>query len=386
MSPRPHARPADRELVGRPGGRELVDTPALVLDLDAFEANIAAMAALARERGVALRPHAKTHKSARIARAQLDAGAVGLCCAKLGEAEALAAEGVDRGLLVTSAVPDSGKVRRVAGLAGRCRGDLAVVVEEGENVRALGAAAAAAGVRVGVLVDVDVGTHRFGVTSPAAALELARLVAAEPALDLRGVQGYAGHIQAVPDYGERRALSLAALAVLARARDALVEAGLPCPVVTGGGTGTHDIDSGAGVLTELQVGSYIFSDVAYDGVVMAPEAPRRFRNALFVHTRVVSAQHPGLATSDAGFKSFATDGPAPAIVAGAPEGTAYERFGDEFGRVVLPDPAMRLPVGRLLACVVPHCDPTVNLFDRYHCVRDDRLVDVWPIEARGRSD
>ena len=373
-----------RHLLGAPGSRGLIDTPALVLDLDALEANIATMAALARSRGIALRPHAKTHKCSRIARLQLAAGAVGQCCAKLGEAEALAAEGTG-GLLVTSAVQDAAKIRRLAALAHRT-GDLMVVVEDGPNVQALAQAAAAEGVRLPVLVDVDVGTHRFGVPTVEGVVTLARLIAEQPALELRGLQGYAGHIQAIPDYAERRARSHEALSLLGRARDALVEAGLPCPIVTGGGTGTHDFDHEAGVLTELQVGSYIVSDVAYDGVAMTPDGTRRFRDALFVHTRVVSAQHPGFSTTDAGHKSFATDGPAPAIASGAPPGSTYARAGDEFGRVVLPDPGGRLPVGTLLACVVPHCDPTVNLYDRYHAVRGDRLVEVWPIEARGRSD
>ena len=162
-----------------------------------------------------------------------------------------------------------------------------------------------------MLIDVDVGTHRFGVTSPAAAVELAKVIATQPALRFR-VQGYAGHCQATPDYAERRAQSLAALAMLGAARDALVAAGFPCPIVTGSGTGTHDFDHEPGLLTELQVGSYIFCDVIYDAAALTPDGTRRFRDALFVHTRIVSSQHDGYATSDAGSKSFATDGPAPA--------------------------------------------------------------------------
>lgn len=370
----------DRGLIGRPGSRDAIDTPALVLDLDAFDANVATMAQLARDRGIALRPHAKTHKCASIARSQMAAGAVGQCCAKLGEAEVLADAGIT-GLLLTSPVQAPAKIERLMALARRAP-DLAVVVEDAANVQRLGEAAASAGIRLAVLIDCDVGTHRFGVVSPAAAAELARVIATQPTLELRGVQGYAGHCQAVPDYAERRALSHAALAILGGARDALRDAGFACPIVTGSGTGTHDFDHEPGVLTELQVGSYIFSDVIYDAVVMAPEAPHRFRNALFVHTRIVSDQHPGFATSDAGSKSFAMDGPAPVIASGAPEGSRYDRFGDEFGKIVLPDPAGRLPVGTLMACIIPHCDPNVTLFDNYHCVRGDRLVELWPIEAR----
>jgi 3-hydroxy-D-aspartate aldolase len=371
----------NRSLIGRPGSRALIDTPALVLDLDAFDANLAAMAEVAAGRGVALRPHAKSHKSVQIARAQMAAGAIGQCCAKLGEAEVLADGGMG-GLLITSTIQDSAKVPRLLALAARSPG-LAIVVEDARNARMLGEAAAAVGLTLDVLIDVDVGTHRFGITSPAAVLEVARAIAAQPALRLQGVQGYGGHFQATPDYAERRALSLAALAVLGSARDALVSAGFPCPVVTGSGTGTHDFDHEPGLLTELQVGSYIFSDVIYDAAALTPDGTRRFRNALFVHTRIVSSQHDGYATSDAGSKSFATDGPPPVIVAGAPEGSLYEWFGDHFGKVALPDPGARLAVGSLLVCVVPHCDPNVNLYDWYHCVRGDRLVDLWPVNARG---
>ena len=370
----------DRSLIGRPGSREAIDTPSLVLDLDAFEANVALMAQLASARGIALRPHAKTHKSVSVARRQMEAGALGQCCAKLGEAEVLAEGGIS-GLLLTSPVQHPAKIDRLVALLRRAP-DLMVVVEDEANVRRLGEAVAAAGLRLTVLIDCDVGSPRFGVTSPAAAVELTRAIAAQPALQLGGIQGYAGHCQAVRDYAERRALSHAALGVLGAVRDALQEAGFACPIVTGAGTGTHDFDHEPGVLTELQVGSYVFSDVIYDGVVMAPDAPRRFRNSLFVQTRIVSDQHQGFATSDAGFKSFAMDGPAPVIFAGAPEGARYDRFGDEFGKVVLADPAARLPVGTLLTCIVPHCDPNVTLFDYYHCVRGDRLVELWPIEAR----
>ena len=371
----------DRSLIGQPGSREAIDTPALVLDLDAFEANLAVMAQLARERGIALRPHAKTHKSVTVARRQMAAGGIGQCCAKLGEAEVLADAGIG-GLLLTSAVQHPAKIGRLMALARRAP-DLAIVVEDEDNVRRLGEAAAAAGIRLSVLIDCDVGTHRFGVTSPVAAVELARAIAGQPALELRGIQGYAGHCQSVPGYAERRAQSHAALGVLGSVRDALRDAGFACPIVTGGGTGTHDFDHEPRVLTELQVGSYVFSDVIYDGATMTPSAPRRFRNALFVHTRIVSNRHAGFVTSDAGSKSFAMDGPAPVICGGAPDGSRYDRFGDEFGMVVLPDPAASLPVGTLVTCVVPHCDPNVNLFDQYHCVRSDRLVELWPIEARG---
>jgi D-serine deaminase-like pyridoxal phosphate-dependent protein len=372
----------NHRLLGRAGSRRRIDTPALVLDLDAFDHNVATMAALARERGIRLRPHAKTHKSIAIGRRQMEAGAVGLCCAKLGEAEALAAGGLDR-LLLTSPVLGDDKIARLLAL-NAASPDLAVVVDDADNVSELADAAAAAGQVLAVLIVADVGSHRFGVTSPAAAVELGRLIAEQPSLRFRGVQGYAGHVQHIENYAERRTRSHAAVARLGAIRDALAEAGWPSDIVTGSGTGTHDFDHELGIMTDLQVGSYIFCDVQYDKVRMSPEGGERFRRSLFVHTRVVSANQSGFVTTDAGSKSFAMDGPAPDILAGAPAGSTYGRFGDEFGRVNLPDGGT-LARGTLIVCEVPHCDPTVNLYDHYHCVRGDVLVDLWPVDARGRA-
>jgi D-serine deaminase-like pyridoxal phosphate-dependent protein len=370
----------NRSLIGQPGSRPRLDTPALVLDLDAFDHNVATMAALARQRSIGLRPHAKTHKSIEIGRRQIKAGAVGLCCAKLGEAEVLAAGGLGR-LLLTSPILGDDKIARLLALNAETS-DLAVVLDHPDNAKELAAAASAAGQILSVLIDVDVGTRRFGVASDAAAVEIGKLIADRRSLRFRGVQGYAGQVQHLADYAERRQQSHAALARLGQVRDALAEIGLVSEIVTGSGTGTHDFDHELGFMTDLQVGSYVFSDVEYDRVAMSAAEPKRFRNSLFVHTRIVSANHSGLATTDAGSKSFAMDGPAPEIFEGAPDGASYGRFGDEFGRVILPDEAT-VRRGDLIVCIVPHCDPTVNLYDHYHCVRGDRLVDLWPVDARG---
>jgi D-serine deaminase-like pyridoxal phosphate-dependent protein len=372
----------NRGLLGQAGSRRRLDTPALVLDLDAFDHNVTTMAALARERGIGLRPHAKTHKSVAIGRRQIEAGAVGLCCAKLGEAEALAAGGLDR-LLLTAPVLGEDKIRRLLALNAASSG-LAVVVDHGDNARQLADAAASAGQVLSILIVCDVGSHRFGVTSEAAAVEIGKLIAERPSLRFRGVQGYAGHVQHIEDYAQRREGSHVAVARLGRVRDTLAEAGWRSEIVTGSGTGTHDFDHELDIMTDLQVGSYIFCDVQYDQVVMSPDDARRFRRSLFVHTKVVSANHDGFVTTDAGSKSFSMDGPAPDIIAGAPAGSTYGRFGDEFGRINLPDGGT-LQHGDLIVCEVPHCDPTVNLYDHYHCVRGDVLVDLWPVDARGRA-
>ncbi len=378
----------DRDLLNRPGDRLEITTPALVLDLDALEANLDAMTAWAESQGIALRPHAKTHKCAAVGRQQMARGALGLCCAKLAEAEALAAARdappLDR-FLLTSPVVGARKIARLIKLAAQCS-ELMVVAEDAGNLRELGAAAQAAGRTLDILIDVDVGQRRTGVLDAESALALAEIIATSPALTLKGLQGYAGQVQHIADFAERRRASHESLAKLAAVREGLEAAGHPCPIMTGGGTGTHAIDPAAGVLNELQVGSYIVSDVDYDAVDLTGDGARRFRNALFVYARVVSASRKGFATIDAGSKSLAMDGPPPQVAFGAPEGTTYTCSGDEFGELTLPAGTNdALKPGDLVALVVPHCDPTINCFDWYHCVRGDDLVDFWAIEARGAS-
>jgi 3-hydroxy-D-aspartate aldolase len=356
-------------------------TPALVIDLTSFERNVVAMQEHCNRAGLELRPHAKTHKCAEIARRQIQAGAVGQCVAKLGEAEALAEAGID-GLLVTSPVVTGQAFARVAKLNARLS-DFMVVADSATCVDGYAHAARASGKRLKVLVDIDIGLHRTGIQPGAPALALARKIAADDQLQFVGLQGYAGQLQHVPVFEERRTQSLAAMKLLGDTRDAIVAAGIPCPIVSGGGTGTFNIDPEARVLTELQAGSYIFMDKQYGEVRIANAAPLAFETSLFVQTTVISTTIPGLATTDAGLKSFATEAGAPIIASGAPDGASYFFFGDEQGGIMLGGGALAL--GASLRCSAPHCDPTVNLYDGYHVVDGDRLVAIWAIEGRGRS-
>ena len=365
-----------------PAGRWRLNTPSLIIDLDRLEENIAKMARLCEERAIALRPHAKTHKSIEIARRQLAAGAIGICCAKLGEAEVLAAGGIVS-ILITSPVVTAEGCRRLAALNRLCP-DLMVVADSEANAADLSGAGAASGRPLKVVLDLDVGQHRTGIAPGAGALALAGTIAALPHLSLAGIQGYAGHLMHVHDRREREAATLAVMAMLAGMRAALEEQGLPCPIVTGGGTGTFDLDPTAAVLTDLQAGSYIFMDGQYDDVWEEGGARTPFRTSLFVQTTVISAPQPGSATTDAGLKAFATDAGPPRIVGGAPEGTLYLFRGDEQGGLDF-DGQNALAVGATITCAVPHCDPTVNLYDHYHVVRGDMLIDIWPVDARGRS-
>jgi 3-hydroxy-D-aspartate aldolase len=373
-----YAQDLHAHLIGRQGSRAALNTPALVVEVEALERNIAAMAAFARQAGLALRPHAKTHKSAEIARRQIAAGAAGVCCAKLGEAEALADAGIE-GILITSPVVGPA-IERLIALASRAKG-LRASVDHPGVVEALDRA----GVTMTVLVDVDPGLRRTGVADAAAAVALARRIEQAPNLTYGGVQFYCGSQQHIEAFAGRRVAIAERTAYLSEVIAALTEAGLKPPVVTGGGTGSHRIDAELGVLTELQVGSYIFMDRQYGDCELTDDGPAPFETSLFVDARVISANHPVLSTVDAGFKAFSTEAGAPPIVRGAAEGSTYRFMGDEHGAVVPPKGTEPPRLGEVVTFAAPHCDPTVNLYDAYHVVKDGTLVDIWPIEARGRT-
>jgi D-serine deaminase-like pyridoxal phosphate-dependent protein len=361
-----------------PFPRADLPTPALVLDRAALHANVAAMAEWARGAGIALRPHAKTHKSAAVARLQIEAGARGLCCAKLGEAEALAAEGVSD-ILITSPVVPRQAVARLAALARRTR-RLAVVADHPDNVDAL--AAALGGTPLDILVDIDTGAHRTGVTSPEAAAALAARIAAHPTLRYRGVQYYCGTLQHIPARSDRAAALAASAETLRKVLAALESAGLPAETITGGGTGSFAIDAELGLLSELQPGSYVFMDREYGDC--EPAGPP-FRSALAIDTTVISANTPGRVTVDAGLKAMSTDAGPPRILAGAHPDTRYLFMGDEHGMLLTPPGEPDPPLGARVTLLPPHCDPTVNLYDVYAVCEGDTVVAWWPIHARGRS-
>lgn len=367
-------------LINQQGGRRSLNTPVLLIDLDVFERNVAAMAAYTKANGLRLRPHAKTHKCAEIARRQVAAGAVGVCCAKLGEAEEMAAGGI-ASILITSPVVSEPAIKRLVALNGKISG-LEVTVDNPDNARAL-AAAVGAGKTLNVLIDVDPGIRRTGVASAEAAVALAQVIGGLPQLKLIGVQYYCGRQQHIESYAERRTEIIDRTDYLRGVIKALTEAGFAPGIITGGGTGTHKIDVELGLLNELQTGSYVFMDRQYNECDISGEGTPGFETSLLIDTRVVSANTPGLGTIDAGFKAMATDGGPPTVLSGAPAGAAFHFMGDEHGLVLFGDTSP--PVGSIVTLAVPHCDPTVNLYDFYHVVRGDTLVDLWPVEGRGRS-
>ena len=355
----------------------LPPTPCLMLDLDALDRNIMRMADYVRSHGIALRPHAKTHKSRAIASLQRQHGAVGICCATLHEADQLA--GAAPSILLTSPIATVDKFARVGALTARGI-DLAVVVDHPSALPAL-ANALSIDQRLRVLIDVDPGAGRTGVATPADAVALARAVAAEARLIYGGIQFYCGSEQHITALAARRAAIAARNARLAETVAALKATGLAPPVVTGGGTGTHGIDVEAGLLTELQCGSYVFMDQDYGACELGGAAP--FEQALTVHATVVSANYPGFLTLDAGTKAMATDAGEPLVLAEALKGAVYRFKGDEFGRLDLPQGSPELGVGTRVILVPSHCDPTVNLHGVYHLLRGGAPAGSWLAEARG---
>jgi 3-hydroxy-D-aspartate aldolase len=374
-----HALTLHAHLIGRQGSRRDLNTPALIIDLEALDRNIAAMARFAAGAGIALRPHAKTHKSVEIARRQIAAGAAGVCCAKLGEAEALADGGIEN-ILITSPVVGPSATARLIALAERSSG-LMAVVDHPDAVEAL----AATGAPLTLLVDIDPGIHRTGVADPAAAVALARRIAGSPNLTFAGVQFYCGAQQHIEDFATRRAAIEERTAYLAGIVRDLTDACLAPVIITGGGTGTHVIDAALGLFTELQVGSYVFMDRQYSDCDLTGSGAPAFETSLMIDARVISANHPTLSTVDAGFKAFATEAGPPPILAGVAESSTYRFMGDEQGAVIPPRGLAPPKLGEVVTFAAPHCDPTVNLYEAYHAVKGDTLVAIWPIEARGRS-
>jgi D-serine deaminase-like pyridoxal phosphate-dependent protein len=372
--------------LGEVNSRRLIATPALVCELAALEANIDAMASNARVANINVRPHVKSHKSAAIARRQLDAGAVGLSFAKLGEAEAIVerlhASGDDPTLsvLLTSPLVGRHAAERAAELAARC--DLIVVVDHCDGVDELEAAALAFDVSMSVLCDVDVGLGRTGVLGPAEALAIAERVNVATRLRFGGVQGYGGHLQHIAGREHRREATRVSTERLRLVIDALEAAGFNVAIRSGGGTGTFGLDVELGVLNELQPGSYVFMDREYrDALGEDPEG--RFAQSLTLATTVISANHDGYVTVDAGLKSMATDAGVPLVV-GHETSSTYQFFGDEQG-MVTNSPGHPLRRGERLELVPPHCDPTVDRYDVIWLVHDDVVLDVLEITARGRS-
>lgn len=363
-----------------PGAPEAeIDTPALILDLDAFEANLDRMAALLAPTGTKLRAHAKTHKSPVIARLQMARGAIGQCVQKVAEAEVLAWGGIPD-ILVSNEVVGARKLARLAALAGIAK--VAVCADDAPQIDAIAAAAEAAGVRLPVLVEIDTGAGRCGVAPGPDAVALARRIAASKHLIFGGLQAYHGSAQHKRTPAERQALIAGAAEGARRTVEQLRQQGLDCPIVGGGGTGSFAFEAGSGVFTEIQAGSYAFMDADYARNLDAAGQPvSTFRHALFVLATVMSAPRPGVAVLDAGHKAVAVDSGLP-VVWQRPE-LRYVSASDEHGKLEAGSETAAPKLGEKLRLVPGHCDPTVDRYDWYVGVRGGRVECLWPVAARG---
>ena len=361
--------------------RDDLPTPALLLDLDLFESNVAKMATYVKSHGRDFRPHGKTHKCPEIAKRLVRAGARGNCAAKISEAEVFARAGLS-GLLITTAVVGRHKIERAVRLAS-LRPDTIFCVDNAQNVRDLNDAARAAKLKMNVAIDLLV-SGRTGIATGAPAVALAELITSQPGLKLAGLQSYAGQASHTVGFENRKRVSREAMTPAVETRREMERKGIACPLLTGGSTGTYNIDTEIEGITELQPGSFMFMDVDYN-IIGGREGEKYtdFGNALTVYTTVVSKPADNVAIVDGGFKAFATDrrfGPEPKKIAGA----TYAFAGDEHGRLTLRETAS-LQVGDHVEMIVPHCDPTVNLYDRMFCLRGEKVEAVWRISARGMS-
>jgi D-serine deaminase-like pyridoxal phosphate-dependent protein len=358
-------------------------TPALLIDEAALERNLKKMAAHGKAKGIGIRPHVKTHKCPILARRQIALGALGVCAAKVSEAEVMV-EGGLANVLITSPVSTPEKFERVVALAKRAPG-VQIVVDAPAAVAAFESAAAAAGITLGVMIDLDTGTRRTGIAPGEPALALAREIAKCRHLRLDGIQAYAGHVMHVAGREERKKKSLESLAACLDTRRLFEKSGIPVRAFTGGGTGTFDIDCDVAGMTDLQLGSYLFMDVQYRAIGdVDSEVFDTFEPSLTVLATAISQPVPQLITIDAGFKAFAHEPEARPQFKDL-EGLEYFYGGDEHGICAFKTEARPLHVGEKAQLIVSHCDPTVNLYDVFHVVRDGAVRELWPIAARGKS-
>lgn len=357
-----------------PGQRlEDVDTPALVVDLDAFEANLKALKERIPDR-IRVRPHAKTHKSADIAKIQIAEGAVGVCCQKVSEAQALVEGGVPD-VLVSNEVVGAPKIARLAALASRAR--IGVCVDDLQNLRDIAAALEQAGAKLDVYVELEVGMARCGVPPGEAALALAKEILRHRHLRFAGLQAYHGRAQHLRTMEARRSVIAAAAEKILLMKSLLKKDGIECPLVTGAGSGTFMFEVESGVWDEIQPGSYIFMDADYARNEWRAPLPR-FEHSLFVLSTVMSRPSDRMAILDAGLKASSVDSGLPEIW--QRPGLKYTHASDEHGWLE----GEQVPsLGEKVLLVPGHCDPTVNLYDWYVCVRKGRVEALWPVSARG---
>jgi D-serine deaminase-like pyridoxal phosphate-dependent protein len=360
-----------------------LDTPCLVVDQDKLERNIRAMQTHVTGFGKKLRPHAKTHKCSRIAGMQMEAGAVGICVAKVSEAQVLVRSGL-KATLITSPVVTDYKIATLMDCLS-LDPELMIVVDNLANAKKLDDEAKRRGLRLNVLVDLDPGMGRTGVAFNDGAA-LGRSIHSLPGLRLRGVQCYAGHVQHIASFDVRQHTSLGWMEEAANVVLEFRKKGLPCEIFTGSGTGTSEIDTSIPELTDLQAGSYTMMDAEYMSIGSSgnPSRFERFSPALTLLTSVVNTNHADHVTVDAGLKALYHDGGTPYVLNPPSQDLEYKWRGDEHGQISFAAGSVRFELGDVLELVVSHCDPTINLFDVLYMTRNDVVTDIWPVDMRGK--
>ena len=360
-----------------------IQTPCLVLDLDALERNIVKMGDYAKAHGMRHRVHGKMHKSVDVALLQERlGGSVGVCCQKVSEAEVFARGGI-KDILVSNQVRDPAKIDRLARLP-KLGANTIVCVDDLANIAGLSAAAVKHGTTLGVFVEIDCGAGRCGVKTAAEVVAIAKAAEAAPGLSFKGIQAYQGAMQHMDSYADRKVKLDAAIAQVKEAVEGLKAAGLPPELVSGGGTGSYYFESASGVYNELQCGSYAFMDADY-GRILDDKGQRidrgEWENSLFILTSVMSHVKADKAICDAGLKAQSVDSGLPVVF--GRDDVKYIKCSDEHG--VIDDPAGVLKVGDKLKLVPGHCDPTCNVHDWYVGVRGGKVEVVWPVSARGKA-
>ena len=376
------ARPMEPIMLDDPIPLEELQTPALIIDLDVFDANLVKMQSYLQEQDIALRAHTKMHKCPLIARKQVESGARGVCAAKISEAEVMCAAGIED-VLVTSPIATSDKVSRFVE-ARKNNPGLKIVVDCADSADLLAKVAGLEGLVVDVFVDLDPGMGRTGIETGDKTLQLVRHISESNSLNLSGLQMYAGNCMHIEGFSKRKQKYAHLLSKGIETLALLDEAGIVIPVVSGGGTGTYNMESDLGLINELQAGSYAFMDIEYRDIGgVDSEQFLDFGVSLFVLVTAISQPQSRFITVDGGFKSFASDKMAPEFR--DVEGVIYHWGGDEHGIVQLNNPSHEIRLGNKLSMLTPHCDPTVNLHDFYFPYRDGLVHEVWPISARGFS-
>lgn len=373
------------DIPAKPGMDEAdIQTPCLILDLDALERNIRKMGDYAKAHGMRHRVHGKMHKSVDVAKLQEKlGGAVGVCCQKVSEAEVFARGGI-KDVMVSNQVREPAKIDRLARMP-KLGARVLVCVDDPENVQDLSAAAQKHGTQIECLVEIDCGAGRCGVSTTQDVVNIAKLIDAANGLKFAGIQAYQGAMQHMDSYADRKAKLDVAIAQVKDAVQGLKAQGLDCDIVGGGGTGSYYFESNSGVFNELQCGSYAFMDADY-GRILDKNGKRidegEWENALFILTSVMSHSKADKAIVDAGLKAQSVDSGLPTVY-GRNDEVKYLKCSDEHG--VVADPKGVLKVNDKLRLVPGHCDPTCNVHDWYVGVRNGKVEKVWPVSARGKA-